>query len=705
MRTRAIRPASGRALKEDPARVDLPRMGRAARVGRRFGAALFVLALCAAPAHAATVTFDVQPATFRGNPVEGEDPVLRATVPLPRGDARTDDRYSVLWDGGNGRCPSRVYLTSGAAPRSFKLRGGSTASRGSILLHTAAGDRTVPAKFLDFAHRKDILDDGRAVSFRLPDDLIPAYSRREVLVLAVPFPSLGKCPDKPTRRTLRILRTAVRHTSVTVPATYSPPPPFDPPKPIDLVTTPGLKLQQPPPPGANRDIVSDEDSASAVIPSDLSAAGDVNGDGLADAAVSLPYFGRHNTGIAMVVFGRRDKGTVQLGKLGTGGFRIIGPTRNGYALPVAAIGDLDGDGLGDLVVGAPSAAKGGGAAYVIRGQASNATVDLAKPGDRLLFKIAGGRPCRKPIPNKGGGDNIGQSVAGPGDVNGDGLPDVAVLAGGNCFAKGASGVYVVFSARDGRMVDIRHLGARGIRVPADGAAELANAHVAAAGDVNGDGLKDVAIATGLSGLGARLGAVILGQPTGGTIRQSALAFIVKGSTCEAPTVGAAGDVNGDGIGDLILNGGSDQCRDDLGRAYVIFGSHTPHPVDPRSLGDSGITIVGPTDNLAGGAVGAGDVNGDGLADVAIADENARVLGRQAAGEVFLVPGRREPGTIDLRYAGASVLAWGGPPGAAYLGISLAGLGDFDGDGRPDLLAGTQMVDGDTDPAAYLLPMP
>lgn len=680
-------------------------MGLAALLGRRFGAALFASVLWAGSAQAATHTVGVRPTSARGNPVEGEAPVLTASAPLPRGEARVEDDF-LTWAGGSDRCPSRVFFGASAAPAPVKLPGRIRRSKGSILLHTAGGDRRIAATALDGRGRKDLLDGATILQFRLPADLISTYPRRTVYVMAGPIPWLGRCPAAQERRSIRIARAAVRHAAVTVPATYTPPPPHNPPKPIDLAANPGLKLQQPPPPGAGKDIVGDPDLAAAAGSSEVSAAGDVNGDGLADAVVSMPYYGPHNRGVAAVVFGRHGGGTVQLGQVGTGGFRIVGPARDGYELPVAGIGDLDGDGLGDLVVGAPNAARGGGAAYVIRGQASTATVDLAKPGDRLLFKIAGGRPCRGHEPNQGGGDNIGGSVAGAGDVNGDGLPDVAVLAEGNCFSKGRSGAYVVFSARDGRTVDISHLGSRGIAIPADYGAELAGGHVRPAGDVNGDGLADVALSTGEAGLGVRMGGVILGRTSGATIRQSQLAYLVRRSSCEAAALTGAGDVNGDGIADLLLAGDKSCSEDGLGRAYVIFGSHSPQAIDTDALGDGGITITAPKGSQHfGAAVAAGDVNGDGLADVAIADDEADALGRGLAGEVFLIPGRREPGTVDLRYAGASVLAWAGPPGSAHLGSSLAGLGDFDGDGRPDLLASAPLVDGDTDGAAYVLPMP
>ena len=677
------------------------------RLGRRFGVALFVSALLVAPAHAASVTHtvDVRPTTFRGNPVSGEKPVLHASVALPRGQVRADDDLGIFWTSGGERCPARVFVAAAAAPKAVKWPGGRLhAGRGSVLLRTATGDRRVAATTLVGRNRRDLLAGVAMVQVRLPPDLIPGYARRTVYVIAGAIWPPGNCSNAPERRAARIARAAIRRAEITVPATYTPPPPANPPKPLDLAATPGVLM---------RGIEASPNAGDRAVPGgqsgiDVAAAGDVNGDGLADALISSPLAGRGRSGIVTVVFGRRGAGALDLGRIGAAGFQIRGPVRDTYALAAAGIGDLDGDGLGDLVVGAPTAAKGGGAAYVIRGEASNATVDLAKPGNRLLFKIAGGRPCRRfPFPGELGGDNIGGDVAGPGDVNGDGLPDVAVLAHGNCIEGARSGVYVVFGARDGRTVDLRHLRGRGITVPADHDAELANAQIAPAGDVNGDGFADLAIGRGEAGPGVPLAEVVLGGPGGRTIRQSALTFVVRGSTCEAGrAASAAGDVNGDGVGDLLVGGGPSSCREDgSGRAYVVFGSRSPGAVDVDRLAEGGIAIIGPAgSNMTGAAAGIGDVNGDGLADVAVADEDATVFGRRYAGEVFLVPGRREPGTVELQYAGATVLAWGGSQADSRLGVALDGVGDFDGDGRPDLLAGAPFARSEAG-AAYLLPMP
>ena len=142
-------------------------------------------------------------------------------------------------------------------------------------------------------------------------------------------------------------------------------------------------------------------AGSAVAP-----AGDVNGDGRGDLLI-----GASGTGSAYVVFGQASPGNVALGSLGVGGFRISG---TGIGDAVAGIGDTTGDGRADLLLGAPASA----AAYLVYGSASVASVDLSAPGDRGVKFV--GDP----------GDRTGFSVAGAGDVNGDGRPDFAVGAPG-----------------------------------------------------------------------------------------------------------------------------------------------------------------------------------------------------------------------------------------------------------------------------------
>lgn len=180
------------------------------------------------------------------------------------------------------------------------------------------------------------------------------------------------------------------------------------------------------------------ESANDFAGSGVSSAGDFNGDGFDDFVVGAPYalnipstlFTLGNTGSAYVVFGT-DAGfptSLDLTALdGTDGFELVGGYYSDRAgASVAGIGDINGDGFDDLIVGSPG--HGGaldspqaGAAYVVFGTNSG----FAAEGELELI-TAGTGGFR--ILGQAGSNQLGDSVAGLGDVNGDGLDDILVSA-------------------------------------------------------------------------------------------------------------------------------------------------------------------------------------------------------------------------------------------------------------------------------------
>jgi hypothetical protein len=163
----------------------------------------------------------------------------------------------------------------------------------------------------------------------------------------------------------------------------------------------------------------------------VASAGDVNGDGYADIIVGALFadpLARTNAGAVYVLFGKQSGfATVDLNGFPAegAGFIIQGAAAGDYAgYSVAGAGDVNGDGYGDLIVGArgadPLSRTGGGAAYVILGGDSMpATVDLnGFPDGAEGFAILGAAT----------GDAVGYSVAGAGDVNADGYSDLILGA-------------------------------------------------------------------------------------------------------------------------------------------------------------------------------------------------------------------------------------------------------------------------------------
>ena len=202
----------------------------------------------------------------------------------------------------------------------------------------------------------------------------------------------------------------------------------------------------------------------------------------------------------------------------------------------------------------------------------------------------------------------------------------------------------------------------------------------AVADLNGDGRGDVIVGRqqeqGNPSTGPGYVAVLLGgrgpeSPNLGTLTADEGFYIRAAESGDGLgwSVAAAGDVNGDGLQDAIIGS--------TGAAYVIFGSRTISDVDLANLpADRGFTITG-----VGGRVvaGVGDLNGDGLADVAVPGP---------PGAVYVIYGRRSfPAAVDATaLSGAEGFAVRGPAGVAGLGESIA-AGDVNGDGRIDLVFG------------------
>jgi len=432
----------------------------------------------------------------------------------------------------------------------------------------------------------------------------------------------------------------------------------------------------------------------------VAGAGDVNGDGLDDLIIGT-YPASGDAGRSYVVFGTTASSTINLADVaaGLGGFVILGETTgiaSGFA--VAGVGDWNGDGLADLLVGAPGAAGSSGRSYVVFGKSTGSAVQLSTIAAGTGGVVLNGQSA---------GDQSGFSVAAAGDVNGDGFADLILGApdGDPAGVTSAGRSYVVFggTATDAIQLSAVAAGSGGFVINGQSAIDLSGFSVAAAGDVNGDGLADVIVgalaANPAAGADAGRSYVVFGKANGTAVNLSAVTagvggFVINGQAAgdnSGGNVAADGDVNGDGFADLIV--GADRAdpasRSDAGRSYVVFGKASTAAVNLSAIaaGTGGFVLQGESagDRSGYSVAGAGDVNGDGLADL--------IVGAPAAGggkgRSYVVFGRTARTVVELSAiaAGSTGFAIDGEAQGDISGWGVASAGDLNGDGLADLLVG------------------
>ncbi len=458
------------------------------------------------------------------------------------------------------------------------------------------------------------------------------------------------------------------------------------------------------------------------------SAGDINGDGFDDLAVSAVHAnpnGLTSAGSGYVIFGKSVgfASTFDLATLdGSNGFRLDGAAANDWAgHSIHSAGDINGDGFDDLILGAPYADPNGitdsGSSYVLFGKATGfaSAITLSALNGTNGFRLDG----------TGTGDNSGKSVSSVGDMNGDGLDDLiinATLADPN-GQNNAGSVYVVFGQVSGfpSALQLSSLnGSTGFRLDGMTADGNAGCEVSGAGDVNGDGLDDLVIKA--SSTSTIAGYVVFGSTSGfsSTMQLSSLdgsnGFRLDSIADDFSgfSVSSAGDVNGDGVDDLVFGGifASPNGQAGAGSSYVVFGQTTAFSsVINLSIldGATGFRLNGVAAgyNTGNAVSSAGDVNGDGFDDLIIGGQGTDPNGMTDAGSGYVIFGKASgfASVIDLSVLDSNTgFRLDGLFANALTGFAVSAAGDINGDGYGDLIIGAHLADpnGVDSGSAYIL---
>lgn len=425
----------------------------------------------------------------------------------------------------------------------------------------------------------------------------------------------------------------------------------------------------------------------------VSLTGDINQDGYADIVIGAPGY-QSFTGRSYVIFGKSNIGNgglIPLSSLnGNNGFKLDGEVVNDLSGFTVHTGDINGDGISDLLIGAYNHNNGMGRGYVLFGKKSIGTggiLPLSSLDGTNGFKLDG----------ETNGDASSFSLSALGDVNGDHYIDLLIGAHGYLMSSGVGRTYLVFGSPGigaGGLIALSSLnGKNGFKVDGEFVGDYSG-YAVSLGDLNNDGYSDLLI--GAWGYQNRTGRcyVVFGNRdigNGGLIALSSLnginGFKLNGEMSGDSTgysISGVADINGDSYPDLLINSNYENT------AYVVFGSAIigrSSQIDLGSLdGVNGFKIKSEPGSGGHAVSDAGDINGDGYHDLIIGWGTGEGNGR-----VYVIFGSAQIGSSgtfllsDLN--GSNGFKLDGETADSQTGVSVSGVGDCNGDGIADIIIG------------------
>ena len=335
----------------------------------------------------------------------------------------------------------------------------------------------------------------------------------------------------------------------------------------------------------------------------------------------------------------------------------------------ATVGDLDGDGRGEVVLGAPG--EDAGRLWIISGAqlADGSPLDAQDATWSVLGDEAG--------------DEAGSGAGRAGDVDGDGVPDL--LAGAWQSQASSGRFYLLYGADMGAGGELA-LAEAPVIITGDAPGDRLRRWSVVPGDVDGDGRDDLLLGANdvFSGTDSGRAYIFLAadlEPGAYAASDASVQLTATGDDQLGQSVSIVPDIDGDGLDEVAVSAPKDDGEVSVGRLYLMYGGGLERGTRAAEDADLIFPAQAHISSRFGGH-GVGDLDGDGSGDVVISATGASVDGIEAAGQVGWFPGSALPAQGEVAFEDAAVVFLGDQPSGYLSGFPL--LGDIDGDGSLDL---------------------